>query len=481
MTQDMIAYWAGQRPEAIAVAGIGGVVSYRAFDEAINKVAARLRTLDPPASGLVAVRTRNLYGLYLLERALDRMGLTSVILPPATPPDGLLTLLAPDLYLTNAAADDATVGNTVPISPGWMARILDGPPAPPPDHQRRPGDVARVVVSSGTTGQPKAVSITREMLERRRQTSIIVNDLSRASRVLLGVGPQTIGGLEIPDACWMLGGSVAIFDPRKTYEEILRLRPSYICMSPRQLEALLREIPRDAAPLAGLHVDASGSLMPPALAGEVMRRLSGDLWISYGSTELDNVASGHASLLGRHERAVGHVTPGMAVEIVDGEGAPLPAGRAGMVRTRGPGLFSGYRGDEAATAAALRDGWFYPGDLGALTAEGLLVIEGRIAELMNLGGVKIDPAAVDAVARTCPGVTDAAAFAAPDDMGVQRPWIAVVRAPAFETDRLVTLLRGRWPALHGLTVAAVAAIPRNGMQKVERRTLTRMALDARRR
>jgi acyl-CoA synthetase (AMP-forming)/AMP-acid ligase II len=479
MTEDTIAYWARQRPDAIAVAGIGGVVGYRAFDEAINKVAARLRTLVPPGCGLAAVRTGNLYGLYLLERALDRMGLTSVMLPPTAPPGGLLALLRPDLYLTNEAAEAATWANAVAISADWMARTLDGPPAPPPAYRPRPGDVARLVVSSGTTGQPKIIPVTREMLERRRQTSIIVNDLGRASRALLGVGPQTIGGLEIPDACWRLGAQVAIFDPRRTYEEILRLRPSYICMSPRQLEALLREIPRDAAPLSGLHVDASGSPVTRTLADEVMRRLSEDLWISYGSTELDNVATGHASVLGRHERAVGYVTPGMAVEIVDGEGARLGAGEVGMVRTRGPGLFAGYRDDPAATATALRDGWFYPGDLGALTADGLLTIEGRVAELMNLGGVKIDPGVVDAVAMTCPGVADAAAFSAPDEMGVERPWIAVVRDGAFEAARLEALLLARWPALHGLRLASVKAIPRNGMQKVERRTLRRMALGAR--
>ena len=478
MREDMIAYWARLRPDSLAMAGHIGAVTYRAFDEAINKVASSLVALVAPASGLVAVQISQTYRLYLLDRALDRMGVTSVVLPVGPAANDIVRLLKPDLILTDPESSISAHPKAVAISTEWMVRSLKGPVVPPPAYCPRPEDVVRVVLSSGTTGLPKRIPISRDSLERRCRIRAITEGIGQSSRLMLTVGPDTSLGLTLLNAFWGLGAMVMLFDLRQIYQEIIRLQPTYVCMSTGQLEALIREIPDNAAPVAGLRVSAGGSQVSPKLAGEVMRKLSQDFWINYGCGEQGAVATAHASVLDRHERAVGYLAPGLEMQVVDADGAPLAAGRTGALRMRGEANFSGYLDSDEMTASGWRDGWFYSGDYGSLTGDGLLLVEGRTSELMNLGGMKIDPSAVDEMARTCIGVTDAAAFSIAGALGVDKPWIAVVRGNDFDAHRLIAHLSARWPDLRNMEVLNVEAIPRNGMFKVERRKLQQMVAGA---
>ena len=82
-----------------------------------------------------------------------------------------------------------------------------------------------------------------------------------------------------------------------------------------------------------------------------------------------------------------------------------------------------------ATARAFRDGWFYPGDTGSLRADGMLIIHGREASVLNIGGDKIRPELVEEALTSFPGVEQAAAFTHKSDMGVPELWAALVCRP----------------------------------------------------
>ena len=124
----------------------------------------------------------------------------------------------------------------------------------------------------------------------------------------------------------------------------------------------------------------------------------------------------------------------------------------------------------------LRDGWFYPGDLGSLSADGLLLVEGRDTEIMNIGGDKYAPHVIEEVALGCAGIRDAAAFSVPNEFGVEVPWLAVVRGEGHRDGEVMGKLLARWPGLAGVQVAVIAGIPRNQMGKIERLTLRHQAL-----
>ncbi|MET0252134.1 MAG: fatty acid--CoA ligase family protein [Novosphingobium sp.] len=189
----------------------------------------------------------------------------------------------------------------------------------------------------------------------------------------------------------------------------------------------------------------------------------------YGASECGAVAVASAGVLARSPSAAGFVLPGVTVEIVDDQDANVAVGELGHVRIRSDRVAGGYlRGGEA---SAFRDGWFRPGDLGRLDADGLLSLEGRADDLMNVRGQKVLPAWIEAAARTASGVQEVAAFSVIDAEGWERVWIAVVANEAFSEPALAQALRHQLADAEKISWLKVDRLPRNAMGKVERNRL----------
>jgi long-subunit acyl-CoA synthetase (AMP-forming) len=92
--------------------------------------------------------------------------------------------------------------------------------------------------------------------------------------------------------------------------------------------------------------------------------------IFYGSTETGGVASRYLSALGDTPGAVGFVHVGVTVEAVDDDDRTLPPNAEGILRIRGANVIAGHLGDDDASASAFRNGWFYCGDIGAVSPGG---------------------------------------------------------------------------------------------------------------
>ena len=100
------------------------------------------------------------------------------------------------------------------------------------------------------------------------------------------------------------------------------------------------------------------------------------------------------------------------------------------------------------------------------------MLEGRTSEIVNVGGVKVDPAAVDAAVEGFPGVVDAATFLIEQTPGVPELGLAVVAAAGCDLRALDALLRQRMPGKHPTVYGQVSVIPRTRTGKVERQRLT---------
>jgi acyl-coenzyme A synthetase/AMP-(fatty) acid ligase len=170
--------------------------------------------------------------------------------------------------------------------------------------------------------------------------------------------------------------------------------------------------------------------------------------------------------------AVGYVVPGVSVDVVSPSGTPLPPGREGLVRIRSAGLAAGYIGDPETTRLRFRDGGFYPGDIGMMTADGVLVIRGREQAVINLGGDKISPERVEAALASFPAVKEGAALAAWANSEVQILVAAVVWQNKADKDGLLDHLRRQLPAVFiPKLVVTVDSIPRNAAGKIDRQRL----------
>lgn len=481
MQLDPINFWAKQRPNAIALTVSSDVatseLSYATFDEAINKVAMRLRTFDIPNAGIVAIQSKSVIFLHLIERALHRMNLTTLVLQPSILPDVSSDLLESDLFLTFEETGRNIHPKTEILSQEWMREALKGPAVPAPNYNPHPQDILRILISSGTTGQPKKIPLTRSSLAHRFTLGAQIG-YSGDERLLVTMGPETLAGFTAPLLCWSKGGCVTHIENNKIYNGILKVKPNNLMMSTGQLYNLINEIPENAKPIDGLRLSVMGSTISQEIIAATQAKLTTNVCVIYGSTELGAVSFGSAEILNIHERSVGYILPGLEVEIVNSAGSVLPSLEIGNVRIKREEVFSGYLDENGTTSLSWQDGWFYPGDLGALSEDGLLVILGRASEIMNLGGLKIDPVIVDEFARTIVGVRDAAAFTISNEAGVELPWIAIVRDVDFEATQFSAIIQAKWPVLRNINLAFIDIIPRNGMMKIERQKLKLMAIAA---
>src|SRR5262249_43594516 len=160
--------------------------------------------------------------------------------------------------------------------------------------------------------------------------------------------------------------------------------------------------------------------------------------------------------------------PGLCCEakIVDEGGLEVAPGRPGEVIVRGPNVFIEYRGNEPASAEALRDGWYYTGDTGTRAADGNFFIHDRKHNMIISGGENIYPAEVERVLHQHEDIAEAAVIGRGDRRWAEVPVAYVVPRPgtvpepaAIEAFCLTQLARYKVPR----PVVFVYALPRNAM------------------
>jgi len=115
-----------------------------------------------------------------------------------------------------------------------------------------------------------------------------------------------------------------------------------------------------------------------------------------------------------HLGSVGVAQTPVQIRVADEQGRDLPSGEAGEVLVRGDSVMAGYWRNPEASAAALRDGWLWTGDVGALDADGFLTLKDRSKDLVISGGSNIYPREVEEVLASAPGVAEVACVGAPD-------------------------------------------------------------------
>jgi len=477
--------WAARTPLAAAVVEGDGAVSFRDLADASLRAAARFRAAGWNEGALVAV---SLSGPSALQLAvlfgLARIGAVQLVLPVTEPAAAKAALLR-RFRIAGAVVDGPTAGartTLVAADPGWLVP--------------RSGDAARpetgggsattagddtawmIVLSSGTTGIPKAMHVTHALdLERSRIQPDCIR-LRPEDRFQSLVSIDYRVGRSAAVKCLGQGATLVAPPDGNGPDHIMaswdRHRVTAAMATPSQLARLVDEVPDGDGPRfpALRLLRTTSGAMRPELIDRVRTRITAELHVEYGTNDAGTLAVATPEMLARHPDTAGRPVPGLEIEIVDDAGRPLPVGEPGHIRVRGPGVASGYLDDPEATRRYFRDGWFHPGDVVERDRDGLLFVRGRSDDQMNVGGIKILPGEIESVALAHPDVRDAAAFAVPSERYEHLPALAVVLRQGGDRDAVrlfcVQRLGSRAPRL----VVVVSALPRNALGKVLRRELS---------
>ena len=443
-------------PRAPAVLLARREISYAEFDADVDRLGGWLAAqgLTPDTGAVSVAITGDAYHQYLATAALSRLGVASA---PATDD-------AADLRLVDHG----------PAEPGGPPRLTIGrdwigaEPRRLPRRLHDPHALGRVMLSSGTTRAPRRVGLTWRRLDLGNHATLHEYCNGRLGAWIPLVGIDSMMGWALVTGAWSVGACAVNAIPLPDLPRHLEtLPPGIISLTPTQLRQLLAVLPAGFRARPQWRIICGGSPLPLALAREARLRLTPDIRLIYGATEVGTIALGYASGLEDAPGQIGITPTGGVVEFIGSDGRPVPEGEAGEIRVRGPRMVQGYLGDPAATAERFRDGWFHTGDLGRRLPDGRVVLEGRLDERMNLGGAKLMPSVIEDAALEHPGVRDAAAFAVPDAAGLEHGWLAIVADAGFNRDGLAAHLAG-YPGLPPLRFAWTDELPRNAMGKVAR-------------
>jgi len=219
-------------------------------------------------------------------------------------------------------------------------------------------------------------------------------------------------------------------------------------------------------------MSVAGSFVSPTLRKAIEQRICSRLEVRYGSTEIGLLAISTPETRAVRPNSVGRLVTWVQAEAVDENDQALPYGQPGVLRFMSPTLATGYLDDEQATARAFRNGWFYPGDTGLVGAAGYLFLSGRIDDVINLGGEKIDPRLIEELLDEQPEIIASAAVAVNLDTGIPVLIAAVEALAPFDSEALKRLCHKRLGRQYmPYAIVQIDALPRNETGKVMRSAL----------
>jgi acyl-coenzyme A synthetase/AMP-(fatty) acid ligase len=459
------------QPKAAALCAPGpgiGLISYGRLANFVNNISRRLRKIGIAPGRVVAIAIQDPIFQVAIMLALTQLGAATVSRRVER------SAVDIDALIADEPPDSTEIREIILADMSWVEG--DGSPLTPAERPAyRPSDICRIIFTSGSTGTPKAVAFSHGMMFDRiaRHLTIFGSRFPNYSRVFCDLPVSTALGYRFLLYTLWRGGTFVFAGEtfEQTAEAFEEYRVQCCLSSPGGLEALLRGYERHPALRSELElVVASGDSLSGSLSDRVRARLCAHMLATYGSTEACVIATAPAQAIRGKPGAVGFVTMGVSVEIVDDQGTPMPPGSEGILRIKSPFATDHYAGDPDASAATFRDGWFYPGDLGILDSGNLLRIAGRQDAVLNLGGDKVNPERIDEVLSACPGVIECATFGAPNELGIMQMWAAVA-GPVDDASLRAYCADHLPPGLIPAGFVRVDKLVRNDMGKIDRRRL----------
>jgi len=314
----------------------------------------------------------------------------------------------------------------IPGQPGYAAALAA---APCPVEPRAPDDLAWLFYTSGTTGRPKGVMQTQRNLQAMTACYFMdVDDVSCDDAIVYAAPMSHGAGMYnfpfLAHAARHVVPASGGFEPA----ELVALSRSVgrLCLfaAPTMVKRLVEHIEASGAPCDGFKTIVYGG--GPMYTADIQRALAvmGPRFVQiYGQGEspmtITALSREHLADAAHPRHAERIASVGVAhslveVRVAGSDGATLPIGETGEVLVRGDTVMAGYWRNPGASAAALRDGWLWTGDLGAMDADGFLTLKDRSKDVVISGGSNIYPREVEEALLHHPGVREVSVVGQPD-------------------------------------------------------------------
>lgn len=302
-------------------------------------------------------------------------------------------------------SDGSPLADTTPSDAGWL--------------EMAPADPAIILYTSGTTGFPKGATLSHENVRSNVHAFNHLCSMHPGDRLLLTVPLfHCYGQNALLNSGLNVGATIVLqrrFDLNDAKALIREHKITKLFGVPTTFQLMLDPCSTDDLASIDYYFSAAATLAPQL--GKAWHEKFGlPVYEGYGLTETAPFAS--------YNHALKHVpgSIGMPVDlaemkVVDPEtGENCPPGVPGEIAVRGRNVMLGYWNKPEETAEAVRDGWFYSGDIGKVDEQGYFYIIDRIKDMVSVGGMKVFPSEVERILLDAPGVTDCAVIGLPESI-----------------------------------------------------------------
>lgn len=461
-----------RHPATIACFSKGGWLHYGAFWRNIENFARRALAEGVRSDALIVVRCSQPDMRLQVTLALMRLGCRIGISQDL------------EAYNHHKVEVDFVITDDPKMPPGpkiirfsqaWLAPTNMGRGGRLPEGR----EFSLVFGSSGSTGRTKLIEISQHGFIHRIKAKLGEAIPDGHLRYLSVAGDTTSTTLQDIVVCLLRGGT--IFRPFERHglavlDAIQLHRPTYVAMAPATLVEILKilaETPAQVEKVGLLRL--AGSYCSAETQQQALDVIAERIVTSYGATEIGRVATGYYTDTRTVNRSVGRIKDDVEVVTVDDKGQPLPAGTEGELRIRVPGgVAATYPGQSQSQVRTFDGDWFIPGDIGRVDENRNLIVIGRSSNVINVGGTKVSPEAIEEAVAQHANIKDMAVVGIEGPDGFQHVHAAVVSRDPVDLSRLNAYLQQKNTRFGIHELKRVDRIPRTENGKIDRPALKRL-------
>jgi long-chain acyl-CoA synthetase len=291
-------------------------------------------------------------------------------------------------------------------------------------------DLAMLLYTSGTTGNPKGVMLTHDNLIFVADALYELNRSLGQIRGMQVLPLSHVYGVLMMNLALRMGNATYIlkhFDARRVLEIVESFRVQRLALVPTMLTMLINHPDRAQFDLSSLEaVGSGGAALSEATRQEFVRLFKCRVTQGYGMSESAGILTSYYPDEEYRVGSVGRTLPGIEMCVQDFNNKMLPPGEIGELCSRGRHVMRGYYNNPQATQDTLIDGWLHTGDIGWMDADGYVYISDRKKDLVIKGGENISPREIEEAIYAHPAVAEAAVVGIPDAVYGENLLAAVV-------------------------------------------------------
>jgi len=419
------------RPGNVAiVAPDGQEITYRRLGETIARFSRQARAHGVAQGQLIAVNLTHPAAIICMIVALSRIGAVAAI------GDRSRNMVEAGVKLDGVISDgiDYSSGpGTIRFDQSWAAADSGEDIELADEAALSPSDLALICTSSGSTGERKFFTLNFETQIARLSLQDRMHG-THHDRRLITPGMSAMWGFQNGFRTLRSGG-LLIFPARNaahTMMEVDRLAISEIMTTPNLLIDLINARADTHTLMALKRVIVGGSPASMGLLERARQRLCPEIISAYGATETGPTALGTLDTINERPGAVGKIAAWVEMRALSRDGQVLQDGKTGRIQIRVPACYrpSALIAQGESTSPYDDEGWFEPGDLGNLE-DGILALEGRTSDLINVGGNKLSAHGLEEFTAKSPSVVQSAVVSQKNTAGFDTVCVALIVRPNF--------------------------------------------------